>query len=110
MKTIRLLSCCNTVYDFGKCSIDKGWAQIDTNQDASYFGQWINPTERKIFAYVEGDLILTQLDTDDELKSEVDEMKRWNDEQGHRFIGIDPGFNAELKAELVSVGLGGYLH
>ena len=25
------------VYDFGLCSYEKGWAQVDTAQDASYF-------------------------------------------------------------------------
>lgn len=98
------------LYDFKLCTTDKGWAQIDTSQDASYFGQWINPTKRKIFAYIEGDLILTQLDTDAELKEEVEEMKRWNEEQGHCFLGIDPGFSTDLKAALTTIGLGEYLH
>jgi hypothetical protein len=97
-------------YDLGKCSIDKGWAQIDTSQDASYFGQWINPIERKIFAYIEGDTVLTQVDSDEELAGEIAEMKRWNEQQVHEFLGIDPGFNEPLKTALVSAGLGGYLH
>ena len=25
------------LYDFGLCSYKKGWAQVDTAQDASYF-------------------------------------------------------------------------
>ena len=25
-------------YDFGHCSYENGWAQVDTAQDASYFG------------------------------------------------------------------------
>ncbi len=25
-------------YDFGLCSYENGWAQVDTAQDASYFG------------------------------------------------------------------------
>ena len=32
------------VYDFGLCTYEKGWAQVDTAQDASYFGTWANPT------------------------------------------------------------------
>ena len=28
------------VYDFGLCNHEKGWAQVDTAQDASYFGKW----------------------------------------------------------------------
>ena len=98
------------LYDFGKCSTANGWAQIDTSQDASYFGQWINPTRRLIFAYIEGDCVLTKLDTDVELAQEISEMKCWNEEQGHRFKGIDPGFNESLKAALEACGLREYLH
>lgn len=97
-------------YDFGACSIDRGWAQVDTSQDASYFGQWINPTDRKIACYCEGDVIVTHVDTDSELVAEIAAMQRWNLEQGHRFLGIDPGFNEPLKQALITVGLEEYLH
>ena len=30
-------------YDFGLCSYEKGWAQVDAAQDASFFGTWANP-------------------------------------------------------------------
>jgi len=30
-------------YDFGLCSNEKSWAQVDTAQDASYFGTWAKP-------------------------------------------------------------------
>ena len=38
-------------YDFGLCSYENGWAQVDTAQDASYFGTWANPTRLMIFSY-----------------------------------------------------------
>lgn len=98
------------LYDFGLCTISKGWAQIDTSQDASYFGQWINPTKRLIFCYCEGDLILTTCDSDEDLVNEIRVMEDWNVAQGHRFIGIDPGFNQPLKDALIRVGLAKYLH
>lgn len=98
------------LYDFGLCTTARGWAQIDTSQDASYFGQWINPSRRIVFSYVEGDCIVVKLDTDAELAAEIAEMQRWNEQQGHRFIGIDPGFNADLKAALIAAGLQEYLH
>ncbi len=98
------------LYDFGACSISKGWAQIDTSQDASYFGQWINPAKFQIFCYCEGDLILTTCETAQELQAEIATMKEWNTRQGHRFMGIDPGFSEALKASLVNAGLGEYLH
>lgn len=98
------------LYDLNACSMSKGWAQIDTSQDASYFGQWINPVSRKIFCYCEGDLILTTVDTDRELVAEIEGMKRWNAENGHRFKGIDPGFSENLKQALIAAGLREYLH
>lgn len=98
------------LYDFKVLTIAKGWAQIDTGQDAWYFGQWINPDKLMIFCYCEGDCTLTQCDDGAELVAEIARMKAWNDEQGHRFIGIDPGFSEPLKASLQQIGLGGYCH
>lgn len=97
-------------YDFKVCTIAKGWAQIDTSQDASYYGHWINPVERKILGYCEGDLVLTTCDNDAELQAELASMKAWNVEQGHRFLGIDPGFSEPLKAALIAAGLAEYFH
>jgi hypothetical protein len=37
------------LYDFKLLTSGKGWAQLDTRQDASYYGTWINPTKRQIF-------------------------------------------------------------
>lgn len=98
------------LYDFKVLTIAKGWAQIDTDQDASYFGQWISPTRLEIFAYVEGDCILTKCADAAELQSEIARMKQWNIDQGHRFMGIDPGFSEPLKDALIAAGLLEYLH
>ncbi len=97
-------------YDFRLCTAEKGWAQIDTSQDASYFGQWINPTTREILSYCEGDVTLTKCETDAELVAEIAKMKAWNATQDHRFIGIDPGFNEALQAAIAAAGLTEYLH
>ena len=42
-------------FDFKLCTPKNGWAQVDTSQDASYFGTWANPFERKTVSYCEGD-------------------------------------------------------
>ena len=34
-------------FDSGECSAANGYAQIDTGQDAWYFGQWANPHDLK---------------------------------------------------------------
>jgi hypothetical protein len=101
------------LYDFKYCTVANGWAQIDTSQDASYFGQWIHPGKREIFCYCEGDLIHTKLDTDAELVRELQEIqdfdRNYSPKRADRF-GIDPGFNAELKQALIAAGLGEFLH
>lgn len=96
-------------FDFRLCTYAKGWAQLDTSQDASYFGTWINPTERKIANYCEGDVTIQTAETDEEVVSLVAEIKAWNVQQGHRFIGIDPGLGEEMQGRLVAAGLGEFL-
>lgn len=96
-------------YDFGACSSKLGWAQIDTRQDASYFGQWINPALRQIFSYCEGDCCLTTCANDAELVAELEHIRAFHDEND-KFLGLDPGFNEELKAAIISAGLGSFFH
>jgi hypothetical protein len=97
-------------FDFGPCSTSNGWAQVDTSQDASYFGTWANPFKFTIFCYCEGDTILTTCEDDTEFCGELRTIKRWNEENGHRFRGIDPGFNEPLKAKFCEIGLSDLLH
>ncbi len=101
-------------YDFGECSAANGWAQLDSGQDASYFGTWINPVKRQILSYTEGDVCLVTVDTDTELVEEVQAIHDWNEKQGHRLanriIGIDPGSNWDLKLSLQLAGLEKFLH
>ena len=50
---------CNSdryTFDYGICNYKKGFAQIDTTEDASYFGNWINFKNLELITYCEGDL------------------------------------------------------
>ncbi len=96
-------------YDAWVCSPSKGWAQLDTGQNASYFGTWIHPFVRQILCYCEGDVTITTVDTDAELVEEVEAIKKWNIENGHRFIGIDPLMVPDLAKKLVKAGLKDYI-
>jgi hypothetical protein len=96
-------------YDFRLCTYANGWAQIDTRQDAPYYGTWTNPDRREIFNYCEGDLCLTRCDTDDEYRIELRKTIDWNKEAGH-WIGIDPGFSAEMRDKFVLLGFEDALH
>ncbi|MBN2053275.1 hypothetical protein JW905_00040 [bacterium] len=97
-------------FDVGHCSYSRGWAQVDTGQDAWYFGTWANPARRMIVNYCEGDITIKTAETDDEFCAALREIKEWNDEQGHGFKGIDPGFNVLLRELFVNLGLEDLLH
>ena len=95
-------------FDFGECGYSKGWAQMDTGQDAAYYGQWINPTALKYLSYCEGDITRITFEDDAEMVVYVADIMAWNVDNGHRWIGIDPGL--ELLEPLVHAGLSAYLH
>ena len=97
------------LYDWGPCSADKGFAQFDTDQDASYYGNWVNPFALVLFSYAEGDCATTECGSVSEFVGEVRAAVEWHGNHGG-FIGIDPGFNAELKARFESIGLADLIH
>lgn len=98
------------VYDFKHCTMANGWAQFDSAQDASYFGNWINPTKREWFSYTEGDTTLIRCADDAEFIAYVRETFAWYEQHDERRPGIDPGFNVELKAEFERLGLTDLMH
>lgn len=99
------------LYDFKVLTYAKGWAQVDTRQDASYYGTWTNPEMRQIFNYCEGDLCLTKCDTDEDYVKAIRETATWNKERGY-WLGIDPGFGDDtpMYQRFVSLGLADLLH
>lgn len=97
------------VYDFSLCTYEKGWAQIDTRQNASYYGTWTNPERRLIFTYCEGDTTLVKGDTDDEYIQALLEVADWNRKAGY-WLGIDPGLNPDMKRRFEALGLADLLH
>ena len=65
------------------------WAQVDTDQDAWYYGNWANPVTRSIVSYAEGDLVVLRCDTDEEFCSELNRMAAWHATQDS-YLRIDP--------------------
>lgn len=111
MQTIRDFEPANRyVYDFGPCSAKNGFAQVDTQQDAWYFGIWANPEKMVVITYAEGDVVIRKADNTQEFIDEIHAIKKFEEEMGRRFLGIDPGFNADLKQQFVNAGLGDLLH
>ena len=97
-------------YDSNYCSYSVGFAQLDTSQDAWYFGTWVNPDTLTIVCYCEGDLITQVADNLDEFRAAVRNIREWNCAQGHEFFGIDPGLDPVMKSKFEGFGMGDLLH
>ena len=98
------------VYDFTLCKPSDGWAQIDTGQCASYFGEWANPELRWIFSYIEGDLVLVKCASNEAFVRELREKARWNDEHGWGPMKIDGMCRPEIINRFKTLGLEDLLH
>lgn len=111
MKTTRtFIPADRYAYDFGPCSYANGFAQIDTAQDASYFGTWASPVARKIVSYCEGDVTIHEAETDDEFATALRQIDEWNVANGHGNARIDPGFDPAMKTAFQAIGLADMLH
>uniref|UniRef100_A0A6H2A4B3 Uncharacterized protein n=1 Tax=viral metagenome TaxID=1070528 RepID=A0A6H2A4B3_9ZZZZ len=111
MKTIReFWSGDRYRYDFKLCRLSDGWAQMDTSQDAIYFGTWVNPEKLQIVCYCEGDITTQTTENPVEFAAEIRKIKAWNEEAGHRFIGIDPGLCEAIAEKFNKLGLSDLLH
>jgi len=58
------------------------WYQIDTWQDAPYFGVWCNPVLLTTVTYCEGDITVVHCDTPDAYRDEVREAIEFYTESG----------------------------
>lgn len=97
-------------FDFRDCTPAKGFAQVDTSQDASYFGTWANPFTFTIVTYCEGDITRRTAESAEEFRAEILGIKSWNEEHGHRFLGIDGMLDEKIIAGFTAVGLAELLH
>ena len=96
-------------YDFQLCHFKDGWAQLDTKQDASYFGNWVNPLTLKLFSYCEGDVTLTECEDEADFIATVRESVEWHKEREY-FIGIDGMCHAPIIEAFTRMNLAEYLH
>lgn len=53
-------------YQFDGNLIGQGYAQIDSEQDAWYFGTWLHPKKLHMITYAEGDVIAHQFESAEE--------------------------------------------
>ena len=71
------------VFDFKLCTAEKGWAQLDTDQDAPYYGQWVNPLKLEYVSHVEGDQTHIQYADEAEFTAGIRETLKWHQEHGY---------------------------
>lgn len=96
-------------FDFALCTPGKGWAQVDSRQDASYYGHWANPRRRQIVMFAEGDITIKTAETDEEFAAELRSLCDWLRE--NTGLGaVDPMLRDELKADFERLGCGDLLH
>ena len=96
-------------FDWNECHFSKGYAQIDTKQDVSYFGQWANPETLRIVKFQEGDLEVRECESEAEFVQELEELREWSEGLGY-WLGIDPMLRPEIEAGFRRLGLGNLLH
>ena len=97
-------------FDCGPCSYANGFAQIDTRQDASWYGTWCSPAARTIVNFCEGDVTTTVCETDEEFVDRVRELARWNDEAGYGPTKLDALSHDRLRQAFEKLGLADLLH
>ena len=90
---------CNSdryVFDFKYCKSSDGYAQLDTKEDAHYFGNWVNFKSLELITYCEGDLTVVKCDNVEEFKQQLLKVVSWY-KDNKSFIGIDLMCSDEIK-------------
>ena len=98
------------LFDFRLCTFNKGYAQLDTRQDAWYYGNWANPEKLIIVSYAEGDCTIKYAESKEEFVKEIRSWAEWNEENGHGPAKIDHGCRDKMAEKFKSLGLGDLLH
>jgi hypothetical protein len=76
------------VIDFADDFKSSGWQQFDTDQDAHYFGVWVNPSEWRTLTYAEGDWTLVECGSVESYNAEIQNCIQFYGE-GFEFKTID---------------------
>ena len=61
-------------YGYDTKLLARGWEQYDTDQDAWYFGVWVDVEGRQIFSHAEGDRTLQRFATAESFAAELRRM------------------------------------
>lgn len=97
------------LYDLQLCTPKNGWAQLDTNQDASYYGNWVNPILLQLVSYCEGDICHIECDSETEFVNELTRTIQWHAERAFE-PKIDGMMNPAIIEALKRLGFAEWLH
>ncbi len=75
-------------FDFDDDFRAEGWLQFDTDQDAWYYGVWVNPKTLKTLSYAEGDVSLVVCPDAAHYNAEIQAMCEFHGE-GFELIACD---------------------
>jgi len=95
------------IFDFDICSTEKGFAQVDTKDDFSGHGVWVNPFDLVIVSFAEGDVFITSCNNEQEF---IEEMCKLIMFYGSDFIGIDALAHQKLKDRFEQLGFQAFIH
>ncbi|MGL5288360.1 MAG: hypothetical protein ACRC9N_02510 [Aeromonas sp.] len=76
-------------YYYDQTLLTQDWQQYDTEEDAWYFGIWINPKKRETFTYLEGDTHHVIAPNIEAFQAELARLYQ-HYPQAPAFISIDP--------------------
>tara|TARA_Y100000401_G_scaffold110263_1_gene107325 strand:+ start:1695 stop:2132 length:438 start_codon:yes stop_codon:yes gene_type:complete len=62
------------------CPSCDGWTAFSTDQDAWYYGVWVNRSLRSVVCYAEGDLIVTVATSKEDFNQEIDALREFHGE------------------------------
>ncbi len=100
--------------DSGVCNSATGFCQIDTDQDASYFGIWTSPTRRVVCSFMEGDITVKEASTDAEYREVLvnclTSHRHRNEARPHAMIDLGIAGRDDFRDAFVSLGLASYAY
>ena len=108
-KRTHVEDCDRYAFDYQHCRLSKGWAQLDTREDASYFGNWAHPEKLQIVSFAEGDVCVTTCEDSDEFRAEIESMAVFYIDRQEGTFRIDAGISPAAVANWASHGLKQYL-
>lgn len=112
MKTIKRFDPLIERYDidWNLCNKQLKYAQIDSSQDASYYGNWCSPGALTLIHFAEGDITIKKADTKEEFTTAIKNFVKWNNDAGYGPTHIDPGPHKDIAQALLDLGLGTLFH